>query len=91
MINGVQCVMMPGESMMPVLHVGNLVSHMELVKPSIGLVVELDQFGWTTLNVLQLLITFLTVQETLLEPTIVYIQKMLELLAFQSVSLKFQY
>ena len=91
MINGVQYVMMPGESMMPVLHVDNLASHMELVKPLIGSVVELDQFGWTTLNVLQQLITFLTVQETLLETTIVYIQKMLVQLAFQSVSLKFQY
>ena len=88
MINGVQCVMMSGESMMPVLHVDNLVSHMELVKPLIGLVVELDQFGWTTLNVLQQLITFLTVQETLSEATIVYIQKMLVQDAFQSVSVK---
>ena len=76
---------------MLVLHVDNLVFHMELVKPLISLVVELDQFGWTTLNVLQQLITFLTVQETLLEVTIVYIQKMLVQLAFQSVSLKFQY
>ena len=89
MINGVQCVMMPGESMMLVLHVDNLVSHMELVKPSISLVVELDQFGWIILTALQQPIIFLTAQEILLEVTIAYIQKMLVQFAFQSVSFKF--
>ena len=89
MINGVQCVMMPGESMTAVLRVDNLASHMELVKPSISLVVELDLFGWIILTALQQLTIFLTAQEILLELTTAYIQKMLEQFAFQSVSLKF--
>ena len=89
MINGVQCVMISGNSMMPVLHVDNLASHMEQVKPSVSLVVELDLFGWMTFTVLQIPLTSLTVVVgQLLEIITVIIQKMLVQCAFQSVSQK---
>ena len=60
-MNGVQSVMMVGNSMMLVLHVDNLVSHMELVKLLLNLVVELDQFGLTILAAMQQAIACLTV------------------------------
>ena len=89
MINGVQFVMISGNSMMLVLHADNLASHMEQVKPSVSLVVELDQFGWMTFTVVQQPLTSLTVLVgQLLGTTTVIIQKMLVQCAFQSVSQK---
>ena len=91
-MNGVQFVMISGNSMMQVLHVDNLVSHMEQVKPLVGLVVELDQFGWMIFTVVQQLLVFSTVAVgQQLEITIVTIQKMLLQFAFQSVSLKYMH
>ena len=88
-MNGVQSVMMLGKSMMLVLHVGNLVSHMELVKLLHSLVVELDKFGLIILAAMQQAVTFSTAQIMVLEITTVIIQKMLVQFAFQSVSLEY--